>query len=113
MQTQDERIRDAEDLDFDNPEPQNVDIFDDNKGGDSTPPTPAPNDDSEDTQDDQADQGTEEDDADEGIVIINESKNPKVRSSKPSSEFNNLLRNTLQDAKDAPLANYMHVQMLL
>lgn len=100
MQTSDERIRDAGDLDFDDPEPQNVDIFDGDEGGDIIP------------NDNTGDDDSQVDDDEGGIVIINESKKPQVKSSKTSSEFNKLLVNTLQDAREAPFANYIQVQML-
>lgn len=109
MQSDDERIRDADNLDFENPEPQNVDIFDEDKSGDGQI---VPVDDGDSAADDSA----EGDDINDGIIITNDRKNPHVRSSRVSrvaSEFNSLLGGTIQDAREAPFANYIHVQMLL
>lgn len=128
MQSYDERIRDAGDLNFEDPEPQNVDIFDEDKGGDNNNIIPVDdntddsntddtntddtNTDDTNTNDDNTDAGGDGnddaiDDDEGGIVIINESKKPKVRSSKVSSEFNELLGNVLRDAREAPMASYI------
>ena len=80
-----------------------MDIFDGDEGGDSQI---IPVDDGGD------DGGDQVDDDEGGIVIINESKRPKVKSLKTSSQFNQLLAKTLRDARDAPFANYIQVQML-
>lgn len=64
LQENDKKIKDASDLDFDDPGPQNVDIFDDDDNNDNNDNNNSNND----------DQSSGE------IIITNGSKRPSVRS---------------------------------
>ena len=96
LQDKDKKIKDASDLDFDDPGPQNVDIFDNDNDNNNN-------------------NNNNNDQPENEIIITNGSKRPEVRSTRDGTQqqFNQLLSSLVQEARDAPIANYMQVQMLM